>query len=93
MLTDAALSVVTALGQCKAHLSDVKEGRQLAGALLFQIMTSYLQVRFHCIACFFVANWSIEGFGCYVQRMVDSFSFLLVINISHPTFLLNIRSA
>jgi len=44
VLTDAALSVVTALGQCKAHLSDVKEGRQLAGALLFQILTSYLQV-------------------------------------------------
>lgn len=39
-----ALSVVTALSQCKAHLNDVKEGRQLAGALLFQILTSYLQV-------------------------------------------------
>ena len=44
VLTDLALSVVTALTQCKAHLNDVREGRQLAGALLFQILTSYLQV-------------------------------------------------
>lgn len=44
MLTDLALSVVTALAQCKAHLNDIREARQLAGALLFQILTSYLQV-------------------------------------------------
>jgi hypothetical protein len=35
---------VTALGQCKLHLCDVSDGKLLAGALLYQMLTSYIQV-------------------------------------------------
>jgi hypothetical protein len=37
--------VVTALSQCRLHLSDVRDGKLLAGGLLFQLLTTYIQVR------------------------------------------------
>jgi hypothetical protein len=43
-LSDAALSAVSALSQCKQHLVDVLEGARLAGVLLYQLLTTYLQV-------------------------------------------------
>lgn len=55
-LSDAALAAVTALGQCKLHLCDVRDGKLLAGALLFQLLSSYIQVRDFLIIC----PWSIS---------------------------------
>jgi hypothetical protein len=43
-LSDAALTAVSALSQCKQHLVDVLEGARLAGVLLYQLLTTYLQV-------------------------------------------------
>ena len=39
-----ALSIVTLLGQYRLHLADVREGKLLAGALLYQLLSTHLQV-------------------------------------------------
>jgi hypothetical protein len=45
-LSDAALSVVTALSQCRLHLSDIRDGKLLAGGLLFQLLSNYIKVTY-----------------------------------------------